>query len=59
VAGAHDCAGLRERGRPFTDCKEGLTSLVSMLISSPAFSIQIRPSRAAETRDGWLSALQH
>lgn len=55
-------AGFKERRRPFTDCKEGVTSLVSMLISSPAFNIQIRsvggpPER--RSRDGWLSALQH
>ena len=49
MAGARSGAGLKERRRPFTDCREGLTFLVSMLISSPAFNIQIRSGQALQS----------
>lgn len=57
MAGAHGGAGFKERRRPFTDCKEGLTSLVSMLISSPAFNIQIRSVQALQSSrvQGWVT----
>ena len=50
MAGAHGDAGFKESRWPFTDRKEGLTSLVSMLISSLAFNIQIRSVQALQSR---------
>lgn len=57
MAGVHGDAGFKERRRPFTDCKEGLTSLVSMLISPPAFNIQIRSVQALQSSrtQGWVA----
>lgn len=53
----HGGAGFKERRRPFTDCKEGLTSLVSMLISSAVFNIQIRSVQALQSGrvQGWVA----
>lgn len=57
MAGGHDWAGFRERGWPFTDCEERLTSLVSMLILSLSFSIQIRSGQALPSHrvQGWAA----
>lgn len=57
MAGVHGDAGFKESRRPFTDCKEGLTSLVSMLISSLAFNIQIRSVQALQSSRvrGWVA----
>lgn len=57
MAGGHDCAGFRGGGWPFADCEERLTSLVSMLILSLPFNIQIRSVQALPSRrvQGWVA----
>lgn len=48
---------LEKGGWPFTDCEERLTSLVSMLILSLSFSIQIRSVQALPSHrvQGWAA----